>query len=146
MVTWGSEPGCRPLAPSPSGPQALGSVHASHMHNLLKAPEGRNSAHSRSFSISTSGLASRRCSTEVLEGCGASLPITAPASGPGDKPNGQQPRASQVLDNLQVFGRRFHRDYVGHVNTPKCWGMPSPISLTSPGRTGFLGLPSSLKN
>lgn len=34
----------------------------------------------------------------------------------------------------------------GHVNTPKCWGMPAPISLTSPGRTGFLCLPSFPKN
>lgn len=34
----------------------------------------------------------------------------------------------------------------GRVNSPKCWGMPSPISLTSPGRTGFLCLPSFPKN
>ena len=35
---------------------------------------------------------------------------------------------------------------VGHVSAPQRWGMPDPIYLTSPGRTGFLCLPSFLGN
>lgn len=34
----------------------------------------------------------------------------------------------------------------GHVTTPKSWGMLAPTALSSPGRTGFLCLPSFPKN